>query len=501
MTTKIVLDRREFLKTATQAATAVAVCQGLTTATAGAETSGQSLGTIPTRTLGKTGLKLPLLGYGGAALPKAWLNPLTKEQRVELVRYAYDQGVRYFDTSPVYMESETILGAALKDRRRQVCLVTKVESTQPEQVRRSVEQSLKKLQTDYLDVLLIHGTPGLEQMSVPQAMRIHAELVKLRDEKVTRFVGLSAHGYFDKALALIASGGFDVCMLSYGYIPRGHDQIWTAHLTTLRDACLAKAHELGMGIVAMKVIGAGMLGAWSGHIVPGFDKQRLKQLPGAAIRHVLQDQRVHVLNIGMRLKDDIDANIKILSGDTTYTPEDRDLLGEFSAQLYDTDAMRKLRVEEAYATDIWTAAREGNLEGVKQSLAAGTSINARDPQAGATPLNTAALFGQTKVAMLLIEKGADVSVANNDGNTALHLASFFAHPDLVEVLLKQGAPVGVKNGKGETPLELVSGDWNPELEKVYTSIANMIGLPIDLPRIREARPKVAKLLRERTKAK
>ena len=91
-------------------------------------------------------------------------------------------------------------------------------------------------------------------------MKIHAELVKLRDERVTRFVGFSAHGYFDKAMALIASGGFDLCMLSYGYIPRGYDQVWIARMTKLRDACVAKAHELGMGIVAMKVIGAGCSG-------------------------------------------------------------------------------------------------------------------------------------------------------------------------------------------------------------------------------------------------
>ena len=291
-------------------------------------------------------MKLPILGYGGAALPKRWLNPLSQDDRVALVRYAYDRGLRYFDTSPATtMESEAILGEALKDRRRQVCLVTKVESTRPEEVRKSVEPSLKTLQTDYLDILLIHGTPGLQQMSVAQAMKIHAELVKLRDERVTRFVGFSAHGYFDKALALIASGGFDLCMLSYGYIPRGYDQVWTARMTALRDACVAKAHELGMGIVAMKVIGAGMLGAWSGYIVPGFDKQRLKQLPAAAIRYVLQDQRVHLLNIGMRLKEEIDANLKILSGDVTYTLEDRALLAEFSAKLYDSDAIKKLRVE------------------------------------------------------------------------------------------------------------------------------------------------------------
>jgi len=498
MQTEGTLGRRGFLILATGAAGAGAVCQDTVTADARSRSPGPSPGIIPTRTLGKTGLTLPILGYGGAALPKAWANPLSHEDRVALVRHAYDRGVRYFDTSPVYMESEAILGEALKDRRRQVCLVTKVESTRPEQVRKSVEQSLKKLQTDRLDVILIHGTPGIEQMSVTQAMEVHAELAKLREEKVTRFLGLSAHGYFDKALALIASGGFDVCMLSYGYIPRGHDQIWTARLTTLRDACLAKAHEFGMGIVAMKVLGAGMLGAWSAYIVPGFDRERLKQLPAAAIHHVLQDPRVHVLNIGMRLKEEIDANLKILSGDATFTPDDRALLAEFSAKLFDTDSIKKLRIEGESATDIWAAVREGNLEAVKQSLAAGTSVNAREPQGGATPLNVSALFGQTKVAALLIGEGADVSMANNDGNTALHLASFFAHPALVELLLKHGAPIHVKNGRGETPLDLVSGVWSPELENVYTSIAKAIDMPIDLPRIRQARTKVAGMLREPT---
>jgi predicted aldo/keto reductase-like oxidoreductase len=78
-----------------------------------------------------------------------------------------------------------------------------------------------------------------------------------------------------------------------------------------------------MGIVAMKVIGGGMLGAWSGYLVPGFDKERLRQLPAAAIRHVLQDPRIHVLNIGMRLKEEIDANVKTLSGQAPYRPRDR----------------------------------------------------------------------------------------------------------------------------------------------------------------------------------
>ena len=116
-------------------------------------------------------------------------------------------------------------------------------------------------------------------------------------------------------------------------------------MITLRDACLARAHALGLGIVAMKVIGAGMLGAWSGYLVPGFDPQRRKQLPGAAIRHVLQDERIHLLNIGMRLKEEIDANLQVFSGATTYTLEDKALLAEFSAKLYDTDAIKKMRID------------------------------------------------------------------------------------------------------------------------------------------------------------
>ena len=336
------LGRREFLK---QTAAALALSGGMNSAGAAEKGKTAPADAIPSRMLGKTGLRLPILGYGGAGLPRLWGNPLSRAERVDLVRHACNRGLRYFDTANNYMESQPILGEALKDRRRQLCLVTKVETTVPEEVRKSVERSLRELQTDYLDLILIHGTPGLEQMSVPQAMKIHAELVKLRDERITRFIGLSAHSYFDKALALIASGGFDQCMLSYGYIPRGYNQVFSARMTELRNACVAKAHDMGMGIVAIKVIGAGMLGAWSGRMVPGYDPQRLKRLPAAAIRYVLQDERIDHLVIGMRLKQEIDANIKIFSGDTTYTLEDRALLADYSAKLYDSDAIKKLRID------------------------------------------------------------------------------------------------------------------------------------------------------------
>jgi predicted aldo/keto reductase-like oxidoreductase len=336
---KETLQRREFLLRAAAAAASLAGSAAL------AAPTDMAAEPIPTRAFGRTGLKLPILGYGGAALPKAWGNPLSTEDRIKLVRYAYDRGIRYFDTAGNYMESQSILGEGLKGIRENVYLVAKVETTNPSEVRGAVEKSLKELQTDRLDALLIHGTPGLEQMTVEQAMKIHAELVKLRDEKIAKFIGLSAHSYFDKALALISSGGFDQCMLSYGYLPRGHNQVFSARMVELRNACVAKAHELGMGLAAMKVVGAGVLGAWSGYVVPTFDKQRLRQLPGAAIRYVLDDARIQLLVIGMRLKEEVDANILTLVRDAACTTSDRALLAEFCAKAFESDIIKKMRID------------------------------------------------------------------------------------------------------------------------------------------------------------
>ena len=308
-------------------------------------------GDLPTRTLGKTKVELPMLGYGGAALPKKWGNTLSDEGRVKLVRHAYDSGIRYFDTaiSYTYGDSQAIIGKAVKDVRDNVFITTKVDFwdvSKPDgrftkvpkgEATRQVEMNLRELQSDYIDAILIHGTPGVEQMTVEQCMEVHAELIKARDKGLVRFVGFSAHHYFDKALALISTNEFDLCMLAYGYLPRGHSRLFSPQTIELRNACLAKAHELQMGVVAMKVLGAGMLG--------GFGKKELADLPGAAIRYVLQDDRVHILTIGMRYPAEIDANIRALASDTTYTNEDRALLAGVSAAVLSDENVKKMRVE------------------------------------------------------------------------------------------------------------------------------------------------------------
>ncbi|MHC5054188.1 MAG: aldo/keto reductase [Planctomycetota bacterium] len=339
------MKRREFIRRAAGAAAVAAASARVAAAGEPRDRTGPAAGAIPVRPFGKTGKKLPILGYGGAALPTKWGNPLSAEDRVKLVRYAYDRGVRFFDTAGNYMESQTLMGHGFKGIRRNVFLATKVETTMPSEVRGAVEKSLKELQTDYLDLIQIHGTPGLEQMTVKRAMQIHGELVKLKDERIVRMIGFTAHSYFDKALAMIDSGGFEQCMLAYGYLARGDVQLHSPRMQKLCDECLSKAHDRGMAVVAMKVVGAGAMGAWSQYFVPQFDKSRLKGLPGGAIRYVLGDKRVDLLVVGMRLKHEVDANIMTISVGGAFSKGDEALLKEYRAQLLETERFKKMRVD------------------------------------------------------------------------------------------------------------------------------------------------------------
>jgi len=348
------LDRRDFIRKGARATAAAAAAVLSVNTVRGAAPENKNItltDAMPTRVLGKTKVELPILGYGGAALPTKWGNTLSTEDRVKLVRHAYDSGIRYFDTaiSYTYGESQAIIGKALKDVRDDVFITTKVDfwdKSKPDghftkvpkgEATRQIKMNLSELQSDYIDAILIHGTPGVEQMTVEQCMEVQGELAKARDKGLVRFVGFSAHHYFDKALALISTGQFDLCMLAYGYLPRGHSRLFSPRTTELRNACLAKAHELKMGIVAMKVLGAGMLS--------GFGRKDLEKLPGAACRYVLQDQRVDVLAIGMRFPAEVDANIRTLAGDTTYTNEDRALLAGVSAAVLSDENVRKMSVE------------------------------------------------------------------------------------------------------------------------------------------------------------
>lgn len=139
------------------------------------------------------------------------------------------------------------------------------------------------------------------------------------------------------------------------------------------------------------------------------------------------------------------------------------------------------------------AVARGDLEETRELLTQGISADEWDEN-GATPLSTAALRGHLAIAELLLEHGAKVSRENRDGNTPLHVAAFLCRTQVVDLLLRKGAPVEQLNGRRETPVDVVSGSWSEALAGFYQGISDQSRLGLDLEEIRNARPKVAKLL-------
>ena len=150
----------------------------------------------------------------------------------------------------------------------------------------------------------------------------------------------------------------------------------------------------------------------------------------------------------------------------------------------------------APAADIWAAAAKGDTEAIKRHLS--VAANAKTPgDSGVTPLFVAVLFGRSEAAKLLLDRGADVKVANGDDkSTALHAAAFFCHTDIVELLLAKGADINARNGRSETPFDTVAGPWSEGLGELYAGIAKAIKTELDLKRIQATRPAIAALLRK-----
>lgn len=147
--------------------------------------------------------------------------------------------------------------------------------------------------------------------------------------------------------------------------------------------------------------------------------------------------------------------------------------------------------------DIHTAVVTDNIEVLKQHIAAGSNLNERDPFGGSSPLISAAVFGKTEAARILIDAGADINFQNNDGSTALHSAAFFCRPEIVEMLLNKDVDKTVKNNFGATAYETVTIPF-ADVKNVYDMMGKMLepmGLKLDYAYIQKTRPELASLLK------
>lgn len=237
--------------------------------------------TLPRATLGRTGLEVTTLGYGAMELRGAPRGPeIPDEQARDVLAAVLDAGINYIDTSPDYGHSEERIGRFIAGRRAGYFLASKcgclVEGTpvppgerNPHvftgaNVRAGVEQSLRRMNTDYLDLVQFHASPSRAQLEAEGALD---ELLALQREGKVRFIGMS--GTLPNLTEQIAMGVFDAFQIPYSALQREH------------EAAIAEASAAGAGIVIRGGAARGAPTDWerrgSAMMQPGVMKDRWEQ--------------------------------------------------------------------------------------------------------------------------------------------------------------------------------------------------------------------------------
>lgn len=241
MTTNTV-SRREFLEKSGLAVGAVAVVPGLAAEAAAPK--------LPHRVLGRTGAQVSILAFGCGSRFLAY----PADQASAVLERAIDLGIDYFDTAVSYGdgESETRIGRVMATRRQEVFLATKIptRSRTRDAALKEVEASLRRLQTDHLDLLHLHSLTDeadLAKIEAPDGAL--KALYELRDQKVTRFIGMTNHG--DGVVMARAIERHDLDCVQMAMNP--------ARGGRFEELALPAANRKNLGVILMKVTAADKL--------------------------------------------------------------------------------------------------------------------------------------------------------------------------------------------------------------------------------------------------
>jgi predicted aldo/keto reductase-like oxidoreductase len=289
------VGRRDFLKTCLAATAAVGGLvpkTSLASAEKGASDASYDAKGLPTRILGRTGVAVPIIGFGGGSRFCRIEDP---EKSVEVITHALDHGLYYWDTANQYggkdFKSEERYGLVLKNRRREVFLATKVGERTYDGAMRQLEESLKRLQTDHLDIYQVHSVESPADVEAIGAKGgILEALRKLREQKVTRFIGFSGHADAEAMTALINRFDFDTMLIALNhYAERKGD---------FEKGAIPAAAAKNMGIMAIKVIR------------PQETVAGVK--PDELIRYALSLEHLHSAVIGHDSLDVLKKNIELV---------------------------------------------------------------------------------------------------------------------------------------------------------------------------------------------
>lgn len=262
------------------------------------------------RSIGKTSIEASILGIGCMRLPlqESDSTKIDYEKSMEMLRYAIDHGVTYVDTAYPYHggDSENFVGEALKDGyRERVTLVTKAPTwlieTQGD-FEKYLDEQLKKLQTDSLDIYLLHAL-SKERWEKLLSVNIFEAIEKAKTQGKIKHIGFSFHDQFDVFKSIVDSYDWDVCMIQFNYMDVDEQA---------GEKGLKYAEEKGIPVVVMEPLKGGMLATPPVDIESIWNESGLNRSAVEwALKFVANYENVKVVLSGMSSIEQVKENLDI----------------------------------------------------------------------------------------------------------------------------------------------------------------------------------------------
>ncbi|MBI3083224.1 MAG: aldo/keto reductase [Candidatus Omnitrophica bacterium] len=248
---------------------------------------------IPKRPLGKTGVSVTIVGLGGEGVLRTWGR---EREAARVIERALNLGITYYDTAPAYSSSQDYYGAVLGERRQEIFLASKTHDRSRDGSLRLLDESLKRLHTDHLDLWQLHDlrdADDLRQIFAPKRGAL-AALQEARAEGRVRFLGITGHTDPAVLVEALRRFPFDTALVALNAADK-------ARLSFI-EGVLPVAQRHGVGVIGMKVVARGALLRPAGPLTAP-----------EAIDYVLSLPGVSTAILGCRTPHEVEENVRIAS--------------------------------------------------------------------------------------------------------------------------------------------------------------------------------------------
>jgi aryl-alcohol dehydrogenase-like predicted oxidoreductase len=305
--------RRNFL------ITSAAVAGGIVGSTAlqQGNTNPATPATMPERVLGRTGVKVPIFGLGGAGqTPLSWNGK--ERDAVAIIERALQLGIRYFDTAASYGPSEDYLGKVLPRDRTKLFLASKTDERSRDGAWRELERSLKRLNTDYLDLWQLHHVSFPEELdTIFSASGAIKALEEAMQQKLVRFTGIMGHHEPVVIAESLRRYPFHTTLIPVNAADKHHPR-------PFMPVVLPVAQEKNVGVIAMKVPAYGRLFKAGG--LAGMQQ---------ALGYSLSQPGVHCCAIAAESVQQLEENVKIAQAYQQLSPGELASIEKRTARIWE----------------------------------------------------------------------------------------------------------------------------------------------------------------------